>query len=164
MTNEISLQSVDLPVRIGVYEHLASGGMGDVYLARDADFNQVASKCFHAAGRKRFKKVRARFDSECQIVVSISHPSLVAVVDHGEDARRQFLAVELVNGPNLRELLDGGELIPRKRAGFLVSTSVGRRSQTRPTTSTRRGLACGLCVRCELPTQLTKDDAGHHGR
>ena len=50
--------------------------------------------------------LRARFRNEAVAAASLAHPSIVATYDTGEDAGVAYIVMELVEGPNLRTLLD----------------------------------------------------------
>ncbi len=59
----------------------------------------------------------ARFEQEAQILARLQHPNVVTVFDTGVDDDDRFIVMELVEGPTLRELLDGeGRLAPERAA------------------------------------------------
>jgi len=59
----------------------------------------------------------ARFEQEAQILAGLQHPNVVTVFDTGVDDDDRFIVMELVDGPTLRELLDGeGRLAPERAA------------------------------------------------
>src|SRR5215831_4819119 len=91
--------------RLGSYEvigSLGSGGMGDVYRARDSRLNrQVAIKVLpdHLA---LDTAARARFAREGQALATLSHPNLVALYDIGSEGSTSFAVMELVDGETLQ--------------------------------------------------------------
>jgi eukaryotic-like serine/threonine-protein kinase len=96
-----------LPARIGtryeVLSLLASGGMADVYVARDVELRRrVAVKVLRDTGGT------ARFRAEARTLARLRHPSLVAVLDLGEDDGRPYLVLELVDGTTLAQRVRGG--------------------------------------------------------
>ena len=114
--------------RFGRYEILSavgSGGMGEVYRARDAQLGrEVAIKVLpeaFAADRDR----RARFEREAQTVASLSHPNIVAVYDSGNQDGHLFVVMELLTGETLREQLKPGALAPRKAIDLAVQLARG---------------------------------------
>jgi serine/threonine-protein kinase len=60
--------------------------------------------------------LRARFRNEAVAVASLAHPAIVATYDTGEDDGVAYLVMELVDGPNLRGLLDQQGPLPVDRA------------------------------------------------
>lgn len=99
------------PTRLGRYEvlgRIATGGMATVYLAKlvgTGGFSrEFALKVIHPnlAGESGFKE---RFLQEAQIASRIRHPNAVATVDAGEARGYAYLALELVDGLTLRQLM-----------------------------------------------------------
>jgi eukaryotic-like serine/threonine-protein kinase len=104
--------------RLGPYEVLAplgSGGMGEVYRARDTRLGrEVAVKVLpedFAQGPERLR----RFEQEARSASALSDPHIVAVFDVGEANGIHYFASELVEGSDLRHLLADGAL-PLKKA------------------------------------------------
>ena len=103
--------------RLGPYEILAplgAGGMGEVYRARDTRLGrEVAIKVLppeSAADPGR----RRRFEQEARSASALNHPNIVTVYDVGSVDGVSYIAMELVEGKTLRELLGGGPLPSRK--------------------------------------------------
>jgi serine/threonine protein kinase len=91
------------PTHCGPYRlirQLGSGGMGAVYLAErtDGEIQQkVAIKLLHADVDR--PSWRSRFLKERQLLVSLSHPSIVHAIDAGHTAEgRPYLVMEYVDG------------------------------------------------------------------
>ena len=97
--------------KIGPYEVVAplgAGGMGEVWRARDPRLGRdVALKVLPDEMVRDADRV-ARFRAEARAASALNHPNIVAVYDIGEDGGRTYLAMELLEGTNLRQLLDGG--------------------------------------------------------
>lgn len=84
---------------------LATGGMGEVWLATDETLGrEVAVKLLHA-DVARDKVFAARFREEARHLARISHPAIVAVHDFGEDDGDPYLVMEYVAGRTLAQLL-----------------------------------------------------------
>src|SRR5665648_156735 len=100
--------------RYRVLSHLADGGMATVYVAMDQRLDrEVALKVMRADLAKDESFVR-RFRREARSAAKLSHPNVVAVYDQGEDDGHVFLAMELVNGLTLRQVMQSeGPLTPR---------------------------------------------------
>src|SRR5215831_12470236 len=92
-------------LRLSTYEivvHIGSGGMGDVYRARDTKLNRsVAIKVLSA--ELADASARRRFQREAQMASSLNHPHILTVHDAGEFEGRQYLVTEYVDGFTLRE-------------------------------------------------------------
>jgi serine/threonine protein kinase/Tol biopolymer transport system component len=103
--------------RLGPYEILAplgAGGMGEVYRARDTRLGrEVAVKVLPEALARDPERLR-RFEGEARSASALSDPHIVTVFDVGDANGVHFFASELVEGPDLRSLLDGGALTVRK--------------------------------------------------
>src|SRR5215510_2700041 len=85
-----------------IAEHIGSGGMGDVYRARDTKLNRsVAIKLLSADLAD--VSARRRFQREAQMASSLNHPHILTVHDAGEFEGRQYLVTEFVDGGTLRE-------------------------------------------------------------
>jgi Tol biopolymer transport system component/tRNA A-37 threonylcarbamoyl transferase component Bud32 len=101
--------SVTRGARFGTYEiveSLGSGGMGEVYRARDSRLRRdVALKVLPARHRLDSER-QARFEREALALAALNHPNIATV--HGvEDAGGvQALVMELVDGPTLAEHID----------------------------------------------------------
>ena len=88
------------PARIGRYEierRLGAGAMGVVYSAFDPELKRrVAIKVLRGGGSA------SRLRREAQLLARLRHPNVVAVYDVGEHDGQTFVAMELVDGENLR--------------------------------------------------------------
>jgi len=104
--------------RIGPYEVLAPlgvGGMGEVYRARDPRLGrEVALKVLPEEFSADSDRL-ARFEREARSASALNHPHIVTVYDVGRADSLSYIAMELVDGRTLRELLVSGA-IPGKRA------------------------------------------------
>ena len=96
--------------RLGPYEILSplgAGGMGEVYRARDTRLGRdVAVKVLPEALSSDAGRLR-RFEKEAQSASSLNHPNIVTVYDIGTSGPISYMAMELVDGVTLRQLLAG---------------------------------------------------------
>lgn len=91
--------------RYRVEAQIARGGMATVYRARDLRLDRpVALKVMRADLAHDDAFVR-RFVQEARSAARLSHPHIVGVYDQGEDGDVVFLAMELVDGPTLRDVI-----------------------------------------------------------
>jgi eukaryotic-like serine/threonine-protein kinase len=98
--------------RLGPYEVLSplgSGGMGEVYRARDTKLNRdVALKVLPEAFALDADRL-ARFKREAQVLASLNHPNIAAIYGFEEsDGIVQALVLELVEGPTLADRIAQG--------------------------------------------------------
>jgi serine/threonine protein kinase len=94
--------------RLGRYEILAaigSGGMGEVYRARDARLDRlVAIKILPQEIAGHVERLR-RFEAEARAAASLDHPNVVPVYDVGTENGVSFMVMALVDGRTLRLVL-----------------------------------------------------------
>jgi tRNA A-37 threonylcarbamoyl transferase component Bud32/tetratricopeptide (TPR) repeat protein len=94
--------------RIGKYRvvgRIGQGAMGEVYKAHDPLLNRyVALKTIHPslASDAHFKE---RFRREAQSAARLNHPNIVTVFDFGDEAGVTYMAMELLEGLDLREAI-----------------------------------------------------------
>ena len=114
--------------KVGRYligDRLGMGGMGVVYSARDPDLDRdVAIKVLRSEFARSNPDAAQRIAREAQAMARISHPNVVNVYDVGTIGDQVFVAMERINGKNLRAWL--GEA-PRTVAEILeVFIGAGR--------------------------------------
>ncbi|HEX4404780.1 MAG TPA: serine/threonine-protein kinase [Polyangia bacterium] len=102
--------------RYRISAELGRGGMATVYRAFDPQLaRDVAVKVMHGAFTGR-GDIERRFRREAQAVAALKHDCVVDVFDFapGGDGEPAYIVSELVEGPTLRQLLDGagGRLVP----------------------------------------------------
>ena len=102
--------------RIG--PRIARGGMASVYEATDLRLDRtVAVKVMHP-GLGDDDEFAERFVREARAAARLSHPNVVAVYDQGDDDGTVFLAMELVPGHTLRDVIrKESPMSPRAGAG-----------------------------------------------
>src|SRR3989304_3950816 len=89
---------------------IGSGGMGEVYRARDNKLKRdVAVKILPAEFRSDPERV-ARFQREAQALAALNHPNIAAIYDFAEANGVRFLIMELVEGETIAERLKSGPL------------------------------------------------------
>jgi predicted ATPase len=104
--------------KLGPYEiqsPLGAGGMGEVYRARDTRLERsVAIKILSAAFSADRDRLD-RFEQEARSASALNHPNIVTIYELGQDGSTHYIAMELVEGKTLRELLVSG-LLPMRKA------------------------------------------------
>jgi serine/threonine protein kinase len=99
--------------KLGVYEIvglLGSGGMGEVYRARDSRLKRDVAIKVLPDGFSRDDGRLARFRREAEVLASLNHPNIAAIYDFAEVGSSQFLVMELVEGENLADRLRDGAI------------------------------------------------------
>jgi serine/threonine-protein kinase len=100
---------------------MGEGGMGVVYAARHLELGRLSAVKVLAERSGASELVRLRFLREGQTASSIRHPNIVDVYDVGTDRGRAYLVMELLEGEDLRGLLDReGRLTFAHAASLLV--------------------------------------------
>ena len=99
--------------RYQVLSVIGAGGMGEVYLAQDAELNrQVALKVLPAQFTNDEERI-ARFRREARAASVLNHPNVVTIYDVGQTGDTWFIATEFVEGTTLRaRLAEGPKNIP----------------------------------------------------
>src|ERR1051325_9384914 len=138
--------SIASGTQLGQYRILAplgSGGMGEVYRARDTKLNRDVAIKVVPERLAQDPQALARFEREAQAVAALSHPNILAIHDFGQatpvapssqsgeavpaaDTRAITYAVtELLEGETLRARLGSGSLSPRKAIDYGVHIARG---------------------------------------
>ncbi|HEU4508588.1 MAG TPA: protein kinase [Pyrinomonadaceae bacterium] len=102
--------------KVGRYEILCSlgaGGMGQIYLAHDAQLNRkIALKLISPGFATDPQRVR-RFEQEARAASALNHPNVCVIHEIGiTDNGRHFIAMEYIQGITLRDRLARGTLKP----------------------------------------------------
>jgi WD40 repeat protein len=101
---------------------LGTGGMGEVCRAYDTEHDRVvALKRLPAALADA--EAAARFRRESRIAASLTGPHIVPVTDFGEIDGQLYLAMRVVEGTDLRRLLDAGPLDPARTVTLLTQVA-----------------------------------------
>ena len=107
--------------RLGPYEVAApvgSGGMGEVYRARDTRLGRdVAVKVLPGALSADADRLR-RFEQEARATGALDHPNILAIHDVGTHDGAPYVVTELLEGETLRERINGAALPARKAIDF----------------------------------------------
>jgi serine/threonine protein kinase len=91
--------------RIGKYEileHIASGGMGIVYLARDPDLDRKVALKILAPELATQTTTLIRFKREAQAAAKLRHENIVSIYEIGEFNGAHYIALEYVDGTDLQ--------------------------------------------------------------
>lgn len=114
--------------KLGRYEVrslLGVGGMGEVYLAYDHELErEVAVKILRAGADESSDRVR-RFVQEAKASSALNHPNVATVYEIGVHENGRFIAMELVPGEGLRDLMRRGPLPIPSLLGIAAQIAAG---------------------------------------
>ena len=119
---------VNVADRFGPYEivrPISSGGMGEVYLARDTRLERDVALKMLPADRAGNWEYHQRLLQEARAAGALSHPNILAIYDVGTDSRCPFLVTELVDGVTLRYEIDRGRVPIRRLLDIAVQIAEG---------------------------------------
>src|SRR5215471_11582978 len=89
--------------------------MGEVYRARDAKLGREIAIKVMPASVAEDRHRRQRFEQEARSASALNHPNILTIYDIGEADGALYIAMELVEGRTLRELVVSGEPMPTRR-------------------------------------------------
>src|SRR5687768_1649589 len=107
-----------------IVEAIGSGGMGEVYRARDPRLERdVAIKVLPASSSADPDAI-ARLQSEARAASALNHPSILTIYDIGSVGSGHFIAMEYIDGETLRAAMHR-DLSIAERASWLVQIGDG---------------------------------------
>ncbi|MCD7745045.1 MAG: Stk1 family PASTA domain-containing Ser/Thr kinase [Lachnospiraceae bacterium] len=112
--------------RYEIISRIGSGGMADVYRAKDHKLNRfVAVKVL----KKEFREDKvfiSKFRVEAQSAAGLAHGNIVNIYDVGEEAGISYIVMELVEGITLKQYIaDKGRLSVREATSIALQISAG---------------------------------------
>jgi len=112
--------------RYEVIKELGRGAMGIVYLGKDPKINrQVAIKTLRfeeEVDEEQAKSVKTRFFREAESAGNLTHPNIIRIFDAGEDQDVAYIAMELIEGHDLKKYCDKQNLLGIRNALEYVAT------------------------------------------
>jgi Tol biopolymer transport system component/serine/threonine protein kinase len=114
--------------RLGPYEitgQIGAGGMGEVYRARDTRLGRDVAVKVLPAELSSDPDRRSRFEQEARSASALSHPNIVTVHDIGIADSTVYIAMELVEGRTVREILVDGPVMTKKLLSIATQTADG---------------------------------------
>lgn len=104
--------------RYRILRRLGTGGMADVWLAEDTHLQrQVALKVLHRRFAQDQEFVQ-RFQREAEAAARLQHPNIVSVFDRGQFEGTYYIAMQYIDGPTLKQLIDRG-LTPEQAVALI---------------------------------------------
>jgi predicted Ser/Thr protein kinase len=102
---------------------LGVGGMGVVYEATQLSLERTVALKLISSELGSDDAFRERFRREGQIQAAIDHPHIVPVYEAGESDYGLFIAMRLIRGRNLKDLIVGNELTPQRTTHLLTQVA-----------------------------------------
>ncbi|NQT89530.1 serine/threonine protein kinase, partial [bacterium] len=99
-----------------VLEQLGKGGMGTVFKARQVSMDRLVALKVLPPKLAEDEAYVARFVREARAAAKLTHPNIVQGYDVGEADGTHYFAMELVDGPSVKNLLDRSGTIEEKKA------------------------------------------------
>lgn len=99
---------------IGKYRlvsRIGQGAMGEVFKAHDPSLNRMVAVKTISSNLGTESELRRRFLREAQSAARLNHPNIITVYDFGEEQGRIFMAMELLEGTDLKDLI-GSHALP----------------------------------------------------
>ena len=93
-----------------ILDSLGSGGMGEVYLARDTRLDRTVALKVLSPDISQDNRRMQRFRQEAKVASSLNQPNILTVFEFGEVDGLTFLATEYIDGETLRDHLHGKRL------------------------------------------------------
>jgi serine/threonine protein kinase len=129
-------QQSGAPVVPGLHEHdvlgdyaivvvAGTGGMGVVYKARQRTLGRLVALKVIRQEIARTPEYRQRFLREARLAASVSHPHVVTVYDVGDQDEQLFLAMQWVDGHNLKRVIERDGRLAPDRAVTIASQLAG---------------------------------------
>ncbi len=123
MTSDDLLQPGTFVAGYEVDSLLGRGGMAVVYRATQQSLKRTVALKVLAKELSTDSSFRERFEREGQLQAAIDHLHIVPVYEAGSSEHGLFLAMRLIAGPTLKELIAGGELDPRRALRLLAQVA-----------------------------------------
>jgi tRNA A-37 threonylcarbamoyl transferase component Bud32/tetratricopeptide (TPR) repeat protein len=118
----------EVPEQVGKYRIVAKigqGAMGEVYRAEDPVLKRPVAIKMISSSAVSTEALDKRFQREAQSVARLNHPNIVTIYDFGEEGGRPYMAMELLEGIDLREAILKKLLSPGDRLRVMVEICAG---------------------------------------
>lgn len=112
--------------RYEIIDKVGSGGMADVYKAKDQRLNRFVAIKVLKQEYSSDKSFVNKFRGEAQSAAGLSHPNIVNVYDVGDDSGLHYIVMELVEGITLKRFIERkGKLEVKEAVGIAIQIAQG---------------------------------------
>ena len=121
-------QMLNPGARLGPYEIVVlvgSGGMGEVYRARDTRLERAVAIKVLPESVARDSERLLRFEHEARLLSTLDHPNLLAIYDVGEQQGVHYLVSEFLEGQTLAERIGGRPMSQRRTIHYALQIASG---------------------------------------
>jgi eukaryotic-like serine/threonine-protein kinase len=106
-----------------ILSRIGAGGMGDVYLAEDANLGRrVALKVLPEQFNEDEDRLR-RFEQEARAASALNHPNIITIHEVGRDAGMRFIATEFIEGETVRQILKRDGMTTRHAVDIAIQVA-----------------------------------------
>jgi serine/threonine-protein kinase len=116
------------PQRIGKYEvvgKIGQGAMGEVFRAHDPVLNRDVAIKRISGGLDVDEMVRKRFEREAKAAALLMHPNIITVYELGIEGDQLFMAMELLDGVDLKQVLASRRMTLDEKVGAMEQICEG---------------------------------------
>ena len=109
--------------RFRIIKNLATGGMGEVYLAKDTRLDRKVAIKFL---RKEFSEAidpLHRFEREAKSASALNHPNIITIYEVGTWENADFIAMEFVDGLSVRQILNEKDITLNKALNIAIQVA-----------------------------------------
>lgn len=100
--------------QLEILDLIGQGGMGAVYKARQKGLDRLVALKILPPDSARDPAFAERFSREARALAKLSHPNIVSVYDSGQAGGLFYFIMEYVDGVNLRQAIQSGQLVPKQ--------------------------------------------------
>ncbi|MFN2588536.1 MAG: Stk1 family PASTA domain-containing Ser/Thr kinase [Actinomycetota bacterium] len=137
--------------RYAVLEPVGSGGMAEVYRARDELLGRDVALKVLSDRLSRDKSFVERFRREAQSAANLNHPNVVSLYDYGADDGAYYIVMEYIEGKSLGDMVaESGALLPERAAEIAADVAA----------ALERAHSSGLVHRDIKPTNIMVTRSG----
>ena len=108
-----------------ILEKLGEGGMGVVYKAEDTKLKRTVALKFLPLNTLGSDEEKSRFNREAQAAAALNHPHIATIHEIDEVDGQLFIAMEYIDGQNLKEKIDKAPLKVEEAVRIAIDTADG---------------------------------------
>src|SRR5687768_1301642 len=108
-----------------ILSRLGSGGMGEVYRAKDSRLGRDVAIKVLPDQFAQDKEALGRFEREARALAAISHPNILTIYDFGVQEELTYVVMELLEGETLRSRINQGALTWDKAVQIALEVAEG---------------------------------------
>lgn len=108
-----------------ILDQIGQGGMGVIYKAQDTRLNRLVALKFLPQSLTRSSEEKNRFIQEAVAASALNHPNIVTIYEIDEVDGDSFISMELIEGKNLKDLIQNGPLSLEQFFNIAFQTAEG---------------------------------------